>query len=60
MRGRGGSSGGRADDDDGGDDDSQKWLDSVAEEAGEADSLLTGWLTTCWALSVSQLSPTVK
>jgi hypothetical protein len=37
----GGSSGG-ADDDDGGDDDTQKWLDSVAEEAGEADSLLAG------------------
>jgi hypothetical protein len=32
----------RADDDDGGDDDTQKGLDSVAEEAEEADSLLTG------------------
>jgi hypothetical protein len=29
-----------ADDDDSGDDDSQQWLASVAEEAGEADSLL--------------------
>jgi hypothetical protein len=29
-------------DDDGGDDDTQKGLDSVAEEAGEADSLLAG------------------
>jgi hypothetical protein len=28
-----------ADDDDGGDDDSKQLLDSVAEEAGEADSL---------------------
>jgi hypothetical protein len=28
---------GGADDDDGGNDDSQKWLDSLAEEAGEAD-----------------------
>jgi hypothetical protein len=27
---------------DGGDDDTQKGLDSVAEEAGEADSLLAG------------------
>jgi hypothetical protein len=41
RRGGGGSSGG-ADDDDGGDDDTQKGLDSVAEEAGEADSLLAG------------------
>jgi hypothetical protein len=38
-RGGGGSSDG-ADDDDGGDDDTQKGLDSVEEEAGEADSLL--------------------
>jgi hypothetical protein len=41
WRGGGGSSDG-ADDDDGGDDDTQKGLDSVAEEAGEADSLLAG------------------
>jgi hypothetical protein len=26
----------------GGDEDSQQWSDSVAEEAGEADSLLAG------------------
>jgi hypothetical protein len=38
RRGGGGSDGG-ADDDDGGDDDTQQWLDSVAEEAGEADSV---------------------
>jgi hypothetical protein len=40
WRGGRGSSGGA--DDDGGDNDSQHWLDSVAEEAGEADSLLAG------------------